>query len=97
MNNKMKHLKTFESYVNEASKIDFHLANEIAEDLYPQLVKRQNEGELITPEYFERFIIERGLDISSVDLIMSELVNMGFDFDIEEEEDSFDQLEIKKI
>lgn len=74
----MKHLKTF----NEA-KVDFHLAKEIAEDLFPQFVERQKKGEKITPTVFEEFIKERGLDSYSSDLILSELVEMGFDFDMD--------------
>lgn len=80
----MKYLKKFETYsVNEA-KIDNVLAKEIAQDLFPQFVQRQKKGEKITPDVFDKFIQERGLDTYSSDLILSELVDMGFDFDMDD-------------
>lgn len=77
----MKHLKTF-----EAAKADWELARQIAEDLYPQFVERQKKGEKITPTVFDKFIQEKGLDSQSSDLILSELVDMGFDFDMDDSE-----------
>lgn len=78
----MKYLKTFES-----AKADWELAKQIAEDLYSQLVQRQKSGEKITPSVFDKFIQERGLDSGSSDLILSELVDMGFDLDVEGQEE----------
>jgi hypothetical protein len=77
----MKHLKKF----NEKVYID--LAEDIARDLYPQLVKMRKEGKVITPEFFESFMKERGSNIEYIDAVTSILVDMGFDFDIETEED----------
>lgn len=90
----MKHLKKFESYINEA-KIDAVLAQEIAEDLFPKFVERQKKGEKITPTVFDKFIQEKGLDTYSSDLILSELVNMGFDFDMDDSEWHSDEEEIE--
>ena len=65
---------------------DFDLANDIAEDLLPKLQQKRSEGEIITPEYFENFMSENGGDLSMIDAVMSSLVDMGFDFDIESED-----------
>lgn len=76
----MKHLKKF----NE--KVYHDLAEDIAQDLYPQLLKMRKEGQIITPEFFESFMKERGSDLAYTDAVMSVLVNMGFDFDSDEED-----------
>ena len=60
---------------------DFDLANNIAEDLLPKLQQKRSDGEIITPEYFEKFMSENGGDLSMSDAVMSSLVDMGFDFD----------------
>jgi hypothetical protein len=85
----MRYLKTFES-----AKADYDLARQIAEDLYPQFTQRQKNGEKITPTVFDKFIQERGLDSYSSDLILSELVEMGFDFDMDDSEWYDDEEEI---
>jgi hypothetical protein len=76
----MKHLKKF----NE--KVYHDLAEDIAQDLYPQLLKMRKEGQIITSEFFESFMKERGSDLAYTDAVMSVLVNMGFDFDSDEED-----------
>jgi hypothetical protein len=65
---------------------DFDLAIDIAKDLLPKLQQKRSGGESITPEYFEKFMKENGGDLSMTDAVMGELVDMGFDFDIESED-----------
>ena len=66
---------------------DFDLASDIAKDLLPKLQQKRNDGEKITPQFFELFIQQNGGDLSMVDSVMSELVNMGFNFDVESNDD----------
>jgi hypothetical protein len=87
----MKHLKKF----NE--KIYHDLAEDIASDLYPQLLKMRKSGQLITPEFFESFMKERGSDLAYTDAVMSCLVNMGFDFDSEYEEPGEEEFDVRYI
>lgn len=87
----MKHLKKF----NEKVYID--LAEDIARDLYPQLLKMRKEGQIITPEFFESFMKERGSDLAYIDAVMSILVNMGFDFDSELEDDDVEEFDVRYL
>ena len=73
----MKHLRRF-------NETHFDLAEDIANDLHPQLVKMRKEGEIITPEFFENFMKARGAKLDIIEATMSCLVDMGFDFDIED-------------
>lgn len=91
----MKYIKKFETYSINEAKIDNVLARQIAEDLFPQFIERQKKGEKITPIVFEEFIKERGLDSYSSDLILSELVEMGFDFDMSDSDWNSDEKEIE--
>lgn len=72
----MRYIKLFE---------DFHydLAEDIAEDLYPKLMKLRNKGEMITTEFFDKYMKEKGTSLEMIDAVISYLVEMGFDFDIE--------------
>jgi len=81
----MKYLKTFEAYGSEKG-----LAREIAEDLFPRLEKIRDEKGIFTVSMFDNYMEERGGNMSLTDEVLSELVSMGFDFDIEDEEDDFD-------
>jgi hypothetical protein len=63
---------------------DFDLAGDIAKDLLPKLQLKRSQGESITPENFERFMKENGGDLSMADAVMSELTNIGFDFDVDD-------------
>jgi hypothetical protein len=36
-------------------------------------------------EDFENYMNQRGSDLKTIDLVASSLVNMGFDFDVEDE------------
>ena len=88
----MRYLKTFESY-NELS-----LGEEIAQDLLPRFQKMRSEGQVVTVSDFDKYMEERGADSELSDSVMGYLVNMGFDFDIEGEEDYEDvEFELKKI
>jgi hypothetical protein len=70
----MKYLKRF----NESH---FDLADDIANDLYPRFLQLKKDGEVITPEYFENYMKERGAKSDIIDDVMSSLVNLGFEFD----------------
>ena len=70
----MKYLKRF----NESH---FDLADDIANDLYPRFLQLRKDGEVITPEYFENYMKERGAKSDIIDDVMSSLVNLGFEFD----------------
>ena len=84
----MKYLKTFESY-------NVDIDTQIAEDLLPKFQKIQQENGKFTVEMFEDYMKKRGADSYTIDLVMSSLVNMGFDFDLEEEEDAPLDFELK--
>jgi len=87
----MKHLRRF-------NETHFDLAEDIANDLHPQLVKMRKEGEIITPDFFENFMKLRGAKLDIIEATMSCLVDMGFDFDIEDEEEiSDDNFDIKYV
>lgn len=82
----MKYLKTFEGY-NDKS-----LAREIAEDLLPQLQKIRDEKGIFTVGMFDNFMEERKGDMRLTDEVISELVDMGFQFDNDEEDsEDFDE------
>jgi hypothetical protein len=74
----MRYLKTFENY-------DKDFTDEIAEDLLPKLQQIRNEKGSFTMEDFENYMNQRGSDLKTIDLVASSLVNMGFDFDVEDE------------
>ena len=84
-------------YLRKFNETHFDLAQDIADDLYPQLLKMRKDGEIITPEFFENFMQERGAKLDIIDATMNSLVNMGFDFDIEDEEVSDDNFDIKYV
>jgi hypothetical protein len=73
-------------YLRRFNETHFDLAEDIANDLYPQLVKMRKEGEIITPEFFENYMKERGAKLDIIDATMNCLVNMGFDFDMHDED-----------
>ena len=78
-------------YLRRFNETHFDLAEDIANDLYPQLVKMRNDGEIITPQFFENFMKTRGAKLDIIDATMNCLVDMGFDFDIEDEEEISDE------
>lgn len=83
----MKYLKTFESYSKD-------LAQEIAEDLLPKLQKIKDEKGIFTVGMFDNYMEERGGNMKLTDEVMSYLVNMGFDFDSDEDYDGEDDIRI---
>lgn len=85
----MKHLKTFEKY----EEID--LGEEIAQDLLPRFQKMRSEGQLVTGSDFDKYMEERGADSELSDSVMHSLVKMGFDFDIEYEDDDYEDIEFE--
>lgn len=82
----MKHLKTFESYNRES--VDHEFAEEIARSLLPVFQKRRESGESITVSDFDKYMQEKDIDSGLADSVMHTLVNIGFDFDIEKDDDS---------
>ena len=80
----MRYLKTFEGY-NDKS-----LAREIAEDLLPQLQKIRDEKGIFTIGMFDNFMEERKGDMKLTDEVISELVEMGFQFDYDDSEDDYE-------
>ena len=77
----MKYLKTFEGY-NDKS-----LAREIAEDLLPRLNKIRDEKGIFTVSMFDNYMEERKGDMRLTDEVISELVDLGFQFDSEDDDD----------
>ena len=86
----MKYLKTFESYSKD-------LAQEIAEDLLPKLQKIKDEKGIFTVGMFDNYMEERSGNMKLTDEVMSYLVNMGFDFDSDDEEDYDDEDDIRMV
>jgi hypothetical protein len=86
---KMKYLKTFENYSTD-------ITEDIAEDLLPKLEELRAEKGSFTVADFDEYMKERGADSHTIDLVMSNLVSMGFDFDSEDEgEDEPVEFELK--
>ena len=82
----MRYLKTFEGY-NDKS-----LAREIAEDLLPRLQKIRDEKGIFTVSMFDNYMEERKGDMRLTDEVISELVEMGFQFDHESDDsEDFDR------
>lgn len=82
----MKHLKTFESYNREP--VDHKLAEEMAREILPIFQKRRENGESVTISDFDKYMNEKNIDTGLSDAIMHNLVDLGFDFDIEKDDDS---------
>ena len=80
----MKHLKKFnELRLDQASD----LGEDIAKDILPTFKKMRSEGQIVTINTFDRFMKERGADVALSHSVMNHLVDMGFDLDIESEEE----------
>jgi hypothetical protein len=80
-------LKFFESYND--------IAEEIAIDLLPKLQKIKDEKGIFTVGMFDNYMEERNADMKLTDEIMSYLVNMGFDFDVDEDDSEDIDFELK--
>jgi len=76
----MRYLKTFENYGTD-------ITEDIANDILQKLQQLKDEKGSFTVEDFENYMEQRGADSHTIDLVMSNLVSMGFDFDTEETED----------
>ena len=81
----MRYLKTFEGYNDKG------LAREIAEDLLPRLQKIRDEKGIFTVSMFDNYMEERKGDMKLTDEVISELVEMGFQFDYDDSEDEYDR------
>jgi hypothetical protein len=86
----MKYLKTYEGF-NEKKD----LALEIAEDLLPKLKEIKKDKGIFTVSMFDNYMEERKADMKLSDSIMSYLVDMGFDFDTDEEVQDDDDMIFK--
>lgn len=84
----MKYIKTFENYNRD-------ITDDIAEDILPKLKQLKSEKGSFTVEDFENYMKDKGADSHTIDLVMSNLVNMGFDFDVESEESDDIEFELK--
>lgn len=80
-------------YLRRFNETHFDLADDIAKDLLPRLEEMRNRGELVTVEFFEKYMKERGAKLNLSDAVLSSLVNMGFDFDTDESEEEFEDIE----
>lgn len=80
-------LKFFESYND--------IAEDIAIDLLPKLQKIKDEKGIFTVGMLDNYMEERNADMKLTDEIMSYLVNMGFDFDVDDSEDDDIDFELK--
>ncbi len=84
----MKHLKKFNEHRHEISD----LGEDIANDLLPIFQEMRDNGEEITVDTFDNYMKERGARSNDYHSVMNHLVNMGFDFDIEKDEEvDFDE------
>lgn len=84
-------------YLRKFNETYFDLADDIAKDLLPQLKKMRTEGKLVTPEFFENFMKERGAKLDIIDATMNSLVNMGFDFDIEKDDYESEEFDVRYV
>jgi len=76
----MKYLKKFnESYGD--------IAEDIAKDILPILKDIKDKKGFFTVSMFDNLMEERKGDLELTDEVMNHLVNMGFDFDDEDDSD----------
>ena len=80
----------WESIVKEA--VMTSLEEDIAEDLYPKIINIKKDKGSFTVKDLENIILDGGGTLEMCDRVMSNLVNMGFDFDNETEEYSDEDL-----
>lgn len=62
------------------------LEEDIAEDLYPKIIRMKKDKGTFTVKDLENIILGGGGTLEMCDRVMSNLVDMGFDFDMEVEE-----------
>lgn len=79
----MKKLMTFESF-NPMERTNY--AEEIAKDLLPRLIEIRKEKGTFTLNDFDQYVADRKMDPSMADSVSHYLVDMGFNFDSEDEE-----------
>lgn len=88
----MKYLKKFNEHRLESSD----LGEDIANDLLPRFQKMRKDGETVTVDIFDKYMDERGADSELSHSVMNHLVNMGFDFDVEREEEEIEEPFLKE-
>lgn len=89
----MRYLKTFESH----RRTDIH--KDIAVDILAYLKEIKKEKGYYTYDEYVDYMKDRGADSEMIDSVMHHLVDMGFDFDKEPEEDlpdGWDDIKIKE-
>ena len=79
----MKYLKTFESHGT-------NLAEDIAKDILPKLIKLREEKGQFTVGMFDNYMEERSGNLKLTDEVMGYLVSMGFDFDTDEDDEDYE-------
>lgn len=79
----MKYLKTFESHGT-------NLAEDIAKDILPKLIKLREEKGQFTVGMFDNYMEERNGNLKLTDEVMGYLVSMGFDFDTNEDDEDYE-------
>ncbi len=94
----MKYLKKFESfeYKNESHGIS-DISSDIADDIISKLKdeKEKNNG-VFTIKDYDKYMTDRGADDITKDSVMHYLVDKGFDFDSEyDQEVSPEELDFK--
>lgn len=91
----MKHLKKFnENFQSEpigkVKETDHEFAEQIANDLFPRYQKMREQGQKITVDDFDKYM--RDKNVSNIaDSVMHQLVEMGFDFDIDQDDRDTDE------
>lgn len=96
----MKYLKRFESFESQDEIYETtDISSDIADDIISKLKdeKEKNNG-VFTIQDYEKYMTDRGADDVTKDSVMHYLVNKGFDFDSEyEEEVNPEELDFKVI
>jgi hypothetical protein len=70
--------------IKESGSINLEL--DIANDLLPSVQKQKSESGRFTVKDLEHHMLERGANLQMIDNVVSELVELGFEFDIEIDE-----------
>lgn len=73
------------------------MVEEIANDLFPRFEKMREEGKKVTVDFFDKYMQERGATFELSDSVMNVLIEMGFDFDTEQDRVEIEEPFLKKI
>lgn len=89
----MRIIKSFESYSREP--VDNKKAEKMAREILPTFQKKRENGEKVTIFDFDKYTKENNIESSLADSIMHILVDLGFDFDIEDDDIDDEYLNFK--